>query len=118
MRTLDPRAVARALGGQVAGRDTVLGPGHSAHDRPLSVKLNASRKPFPGPVPVARRTEKTIHFRSVCIHCGGPGTWRTACLTKRADLWREGSENSPRAMLAIGDPAGATSTSGFFGGAP
>jgi putative DNA primase/helicase len=39
---LDPRAIAHALGGQVAGRDTVLapGPGHSARDRSLAVRLD------------------------------------------------------------------------------
>jgi putative DNA primase/helicase len=39
---LDPCAVARALGGQVAGRDTVLvpGPGHSTRDRSLAVRLD------------------------------------------------------------------------------
>ena len=33
---------ARALGGEVAGRDAVLcpGPGHSAHDRSLAVKFD------------------------------------------------------------------------------
>jgi putative DNA primase/helicase len=38
----NPRAVAQALGGHVAGRDTVLapGPGHSAHDRSLAVRLD------------------------------------------------------------------------------
>jgi putative DNA primase/helicase len=41
---LDPRAVARALRGQIAGRDTVLvpGPGHSAGDRSLAVRLDPS----------------------------------------------------------------------------
>jgi putative DNA primase/helicase len=39
---IDLRAVARALGGQVAGRDTVLapGPGHSVRDRSLAVRLD------------------------------------------------------------------------------
>jgi putative DNA primase/helicase len=39
----DLRAVAHALGGQVAGRDTVLapGPGHSARDRSLAVRLDS-----------------------------------------------------------------------------
>jgi hypothetical protein len=39
---LDPRAVARALVGEVAGHNTVLapGPGHSARDRSLSIKLD------------------------------------------------------------------------------
>jgi putative DNA primase/helicase len=38
----DLRAVAHALGGQVAGRDTVLapGPGHSVRDRSLAVRLD------------------------------------------------------------------------------
>src|SRR5947209_7650722 len=36
--------VARALGGEVAGRDTVLipGPGHSPRDRSLSIRLDAA----------------------------------------------------------------------------
>jgi putative DNA primase/helicase len=40
--SLDIRALARALGGDVAGRDRVLvpGPGHSRKDRSLSVTLN------------------------------------------------------------------------------
>ena len=40
----DQRAVARALGGQVAGRDTVLipGPGHSARDRSLAVRFDST----------------------------------------------------------------------------
>jgi putative DNA primase/helicase len=39
---LDPRTIAHALGGQMAGRDTVLapGPGHSARDRSLAVRLD------------------------------------------------------------------------------
>jgi hypothetical protein len=39
-----PRDIARALGGEVAGRDTVLcpGPGHSQRDRSLAVKLDAA----------------------------------------------------------------------------
>jgi putative DNA primase/helicase len=40
----DLRAVAHALGGQVAGKNTVLvpGPGHSTRDRSLAVRLDAS----------------------------------------------------------------------------
>jgi hypothetical protein len=40
-RVYDIRALARALGGEVAGRDTVVapGPGHSRKDRSLSVRL-------------------------------------------------------------------------------
>jgi putative DNA primase/helicase len=39
MNHLDPRTIARILGGEVAGRNSVLcpGPGHSARDRSLSV---------------------------------------------------------------------------------
>jgi hypothetical protein len=39
---LDPRAVARALGGDIAGRNAVVapGPGHSRRDRSLSIKLD------------------------------------------------------------------------------
>jgi len=41
---LDPRQVAHALGGEVAGRDTVLapGPGHRPRDRSLAVKIDPS----------------------------------------------------------------------------
>ena len=41
---LDPRQVAHALGGEVAGRDTILapGPGHSPRDRSLAVKIDPS----------------------------------------------------------------------------
>jgi hypothetical protein len=41
---IDIRAVARALGGEVVGRDTVVapGPGHSRKDRSLSVRLVAN----------------------------------------------------------------------------
>ena len=41
MHTLDVRAAARALGGDVSGRDSVVcpGPGHSHRDRSLSVRL-------------------------------------------------------------------------------
>jgi putative DNA primase/helicase len=41
---IDARAMANALGGDVAGRDTVLapGPGHSRKDRSLAIKLDAS----------------------------------------------------------------------------
>jgi hypothetical protein len=43
MIALDPRAVARALGGNVSGCDVVAaGPGHSRADRSLSVKLDAT----------------------------------------------------------------------------
>jgi hypothetical protein len=39
--TLDPRAVARALGGKVSGRNVVApGPGHSRADRSLSIKID------------------------------------------------------------------------------
>jgi hypothetical protein len=39
---LNPRTVARALGGNVVGRDAILcpGPGHSARDRSLSLRLD------------------------------------------------------------------------------
>ena len=38
---LDPRAVARALGGNVSGRNVVApGPGHSRADRSLSIKID------------------------------------------------------------------------------
>ena len=44
MSSLDARSIARALGGNVAGRDQVAapGPGHSKHDRSLSVRLSAT----------------------------------------------------------------------------
>src|ERR1019366_743244 len=40
----DTRTIARALGGDVAGRDGVLapGPGHSPKDRSLSIHLDAN----------------------------------------------------------------------------
>jgi hypothetical protein len=40
--SFDPRQVAQALGGQVAGRDTILapGPGHSRQDRSLAIRLD------------------------------------------------------------------------------
>jgi len=40
--TADPRAAASALGGELAGRDSILcpGPGHRSHDRSLSVRLD------------------------------------------------------------------------------
>jgi putative DNA primase/helicase len=43
MIAIDLRTVARALGGNVAGRNSVVapGPGHSPHDRSLSVRLDA-----------------------------------------------------------------------------
>jgi hypothetical protein len=38
---LDPRAVARALGGSISGRNVLApGPGHSRADRSLSVKID------------------------------------------------------------------------------
>jgi hypothetical protein len=42
----DVRAMARALGGEVAGRDTVVapGPGHSRRDRSLSVRKDYVRE--------------------------------------------------------------------------
>jgi putative DNA primase/helicase len=42
MASLDARAVARALGGDIAGRNAILvpGPGHSRRDRSLSIKLD------------------------------------------------------------------------------
>jgi putative DNA primase/helicase len=41
--TLEPRAVARALGGSVSGRNVVApGPGHSSTDRSLSIKIEPS----------------------------------------------------------------------------
>ena len=41
---LDARSIARALGGDVVGRDQVAapGPGHSRNDRSLSVRLSAT----------------------------------------------------------------------------
>jgi hypothetical protein len=41
MHTHDVRAAARALGGDVSGRDSIVcpGPGHSERDRSLSVRL-------------------------------------------------------------------------------
>jgi Toprim domain-containing protein len=43
VRTLDPRSIAAAMGGQVTGRDSVNvpGPGHSKADRSLSIRINA-----------------------------------------------------------------------------
>ena len=45
MIAIELRTIARALGGNVAGRNSVVapGPGHSPHDRSLSVKLDAER---------------------------------------------------------------------------
>jgi hypothetical protein len=44
MHTYDMRAAARALGGDVSGRDGVVcpGPGHSRQDRSLSVRFDPS----------------------------------------------------------------------------
>lgn len=44
MIAIELRTIARALGGNVAGRNSVVapGPGHSPHDRSLSVKLEPS----------------------------------------------------------------------------
>lgn len=44
LRALDARSLARALGGDVIARDQVAapGPGHSRHDRSLSVRLSAN----------------------------------------------------------------------------
>jgi hypothetical protein len=44
MHTLDVRAAAHALGGDISGRDGVVcpGPGHSRQDRSLSVKFDAN----------------------------------------------------------------------------
>jgi putative DNA primase/helicase len=44
MHTPDVRAAARALGGEISGRDGVVcpGPGHSRHDRSLSVRFDPS----------------------------------------------------------------------------
>ena len=44
MRTPDVRAAARALGGDISGRDGVVcpGPGHSRQDRSLSVRLDST----------------------------------------------------------------------------
>jgi hypothetical protein len=42
-KTMDLRSIARALGGEVAGRQVIApGPGHSRSDRSLSVKLDAT----------------------------------------------------------------------------
>jgi hypothetical protein len=41
--TLDPRAFARALGGEPTGRNVLApGPGHSQSDRSLSVKIDSA----------------------------------------------------------------------------
>jgi hypothetical protein len=42
MSDLDPRTIARIMGGDVTGRDSVLvpGPGHSKNDRSLSIKID------------------------------------------------------------------------------
>jgi len=44
LRALDARSIARALGGDVVGRDQVAapGPGHSKRDRSLSIRLSAT----------------------------------------------------------------------------
>jgi putative DNA primase/helicase len=60
--TLDPRAVARALGGSVSGRQVVApGPGHSRADRSLSIKIDLAAPDgfivhsFAGDSPIACR---------------------------------------------------------------
>lgn len=57
--TLNPRAMARALGGRVSGRNVVaLGPGHSRADRSLSIKIEPTAPdgfivhPFAGDSPI------------------------------------------------------------------
>jgi hypothetical protein len=43
---MDPRSIARALGGEVVGRNSILapGPGHSRKDRSLSIKLDPNAR--------------------------------------------------------------------------
>src|SRR5205807_5062814 len=59
---LDPRAVARALGGAVTGRNILApGPGHSRADRSLSITINPAARDgfivhsFAGDLPIACR---------------------------------------------------------------
>jgi putative DNA primase/helicase len=60
--TLDPRAVARSLGGSVSGRNVIApGPGHSRADRSLSIKIDPTAPDgfvvhsFAGDSPIACR---------------------------------------------------------------
>jgi hypothetical protein len=64
---IDPRNLARALGGEVHGEEILApGPGHSADDRSLSVKLDANA---PGGF-VVNPQVKGSAFAHGIPHCG------------------------------------------------
>lgn len=76
--TLDPRAVARALGGNASGRNVLApGPGHSRADRSLSIKIDPDApegflvNSFAGDSQLACR----VYVRSA-LGLGGRERWR------------------------------------------
>jgi len=68
--TLDPRAFARALGGEATGRNVLApGPGHSQADRSLSVKIDSAdslciRSPATTPLHVAIMCDRQLGLPS------------------------------------------------------
>jgi hypothetical protein len=67
---LDPRIVARALGGSVSGRNVVApGPGHSRADRSLSIKIDPAAPDgfvvhsFAGDPPITCRASSVAFLR-------------------------------------------------------
>jgi hypothetical protein len=79
---LEVMAVARALGGDVTGGDSVLcpGPGHSRHDRSLSVRLDPSVPD--GFVRFSHSGDNWKDCRDYVRQCLGLPSWRAADVKK------------------------------------
>jgi putative DNA primase/helicase len=75
VRTLDPRSIAAAMGGQVTGRDSVNvpGPGHSKADRSLSIEINA--KAPGGFVIYSHAGDDPLRCRDYVRDCLSIGPW-------------------------------------------
>src|SRR5262249_44221341 len=109
---LDPRAVARALGGNVSGRNVLApGPGHSRADRSLSIKIEPAAlngfivDSFAGPVPLEcrdyvraalglgarerRRRQSSLRWSQPCTVSPGDADYRSALALR---LWSEGCD--------------------------
>jgi putative DNA primase/helicase len=117
---LDPRVVARALGGDVTGRNILApGPGHSRADRSLSIKIDPAARDgfivhsFAGDLPIACRDHVRAALRLGARERGRrePMPWRPGPRTVApTDEAARRSAFAWRLWNAAHDPRGTTVT--------
>jgi hypothetical protein len=95
--TLDPRAVARALGCNVSERNVVApGPGHSRADRSLSIKIEPTAPD--GFIPFVRRR---LAARMPRLRASGAWPWRAGATAAFGGQTRGADKGSRHAHLRV-----------------